>query len=184
MGSTSLTQTGAPANGLVGPVDFVKSPTNRLNQIELQSGAWTNASGQTLALTNDTFFRDELLQTNYYGPVDFLDGDPNTPESDYTAWVLSIEDADDTDKNGIPDFSDDPAAVGVRSPLLILSRGTTNLWLSVSGSVGRIHEVQETSSLAETNWATISSFTLTNDPQIVSLLLPTRAPGFWRMRVP
>jgi hypothetical protein len=68
-----------------------------------------------------------------------------------------------------------------RKPLLALTRGATNLFLSISGDVGRLHQIQQTSSLTLTNWQTVQSVTLTNDPQQVLLPIPTNGPAFWRV---
>ncbi|MBI3852275.1 MAG: hypothetical protein HY298_18630 [Verrucomicrobia bacterium] len=181
-GSVNLTQTGNPANQFQGPVAFVKVATNRFNRLTLQAGGWTNAATQMLTFANDLFLRDLSLLTNYYGYVQFDDGDPNTADPDYWLWELSIDDVNDSDHDGIPDFSDDPVAA--RRPMLTLARGTTNLLLTISGDVGRLHEIQQVSTLTSTNWQLVSSITLTNDPQVVSLPLPSSAPSFLRARVP
>ena len=162
---------------------FIKSGTNRFNELELQPGVWSNAAG-ALTYTNDTFRRDETVLTNYYGYVEFDDGDLSTPDADYLIWFLSIDDSNDSNGNGIPDFSDDIGSANARPPLLTLTRGSTALSLSISGTLGRTHEVQQTTSLDLTNWTIVSSVTLTNDPQSVSLPLPTGATSFWRVRVP
>jgi len=181
-GTLSLTQTGDGPSQLSGAFLFVKSGTNRFNQLELQPGVWSNAAG-ALTYTNDTFWRDETVLTNYFGYVDFDDGDLSTPNADYLTWVLSIDDSNDSNGNGIPDFSDDIGSANARPPLLTLTRGSTALSLSISGTVGRTHEVQEITSISQTNWSTVSSVTLTNDPQSVSLPLPLDATSFWRVRV-
>lgn len=123
-GSLTLTQTGYPANQLQGPVQFVKVATNRFNLLTLQPGVWTNATAQTLSYTTDLFSRDPRWPTNYAGYVDFADGDPATPSPDYRTWVLSIDDANDANHNGIPDFSDDPSgSAPPRAPTLRLAPG-------------------------------------------------------------
>lgn len=183
-GTVNLTQTGDPTSQFTGPIEFIKSPTNRFNELNLQHSVWTNASSQTFPISNDidSFLRDSALKTNYYGFLDFDDGDPNTPDADYYSWYLSIDDLNDVNGNGIPDFSDDVGSVNARPPLLTLALGGTNLSLSISGTVGRTHEVQQTTSLSQTNWNTVSSITLTNDPQAVPLPIPTNASSFWRVR--
>ena len=181
-GTLSLTQSGDGTSQLSGAFLFVKSGTNRFNELELQPGVWSNAAG-ALTYTNDTFRRDEIVLTNYYGYVEFDDGDLSTPDADYLIWFLSIDDSNDSNGNGIPDFSDDIGSANARPPLLTLTRGSTALSLSISGTLGRTHEVQQTTSLDLTNWTIVSSVTLTNDPQSVSLPLPTDATSFWRVRV-
>lgn len=181
-GSVSLVQTGDPSNQMGGPVEFIKSPANHLSQLEIQPGVWTNAALQSLWFTNNVVQRDETVRTNYYSYMDFQDGDPATPESDYLSWVLSIDDTNDANGDGIPDFSDDPLPTAPRPPVLALSRSNTNLVLSIAGTPGRVHEVQETLSLSTANWTTILSLTLTNDLQTVFLPVPTGDTRFWRVR--
>jgi hypothetical protein len=183
-GSVNLTQTGDPSSQLTGPIEFIKSPTNRFDELDLQHATWTNAASQTYKISNDidSFLRDLTLKTNYYGFVDFDDGDPNTTDPDYYTWVLSIDDVNDSNGNGIPDFTDDVGSTAPRSPSLVLTQGSGGLSLSISGTVGNIHEVQQTASLSSTNWTFVSSVTLTNDPQTVTLPLPTNLTRFWRVR--
>jgi hypothetical protein len=169
---------------LEGPLTFVKSATNRLNQLTLQSAFLTNTVPSTLSLyTNTIFLRRGAYPTNYFGPVEFDDGDPNTAEEDYYSWWLSIDDLNDTDHDGIPDFSDDLTNSPPRRPLLFLTRGPGNLVLSVSGDVGRVHYLLENTNLATANWKTNLSTTLTNDPQtLLSLPLPVAVGKFFRAR--
>jgi len=174
-----LAQTGDLSNTLQGALAFVKNATNRFNELELQAGAWTNAAAQSLIYTNDSFLRDLVWPTNYYGFVEFDDGELNTAEADYWLWMLSIDDLNDSDHDGIPDFSDDPAPPA-RRPTLTLTRGPTNLWLNISGTVGRLHEIQGADSVPGTNWQTVLSLTPTNDPQAVSLPLPSTMEKYWR----
>ena len=183
-GLINLAQSNNSSNTLAGTVEFIKSETNRFNAFTLQVGSWTNAAAQTLSFTNSYFQRDLVVNTNYYGLMIFDDGEPNTPEADYRLWILSIDDANDANGNGIPDFSDDPAGTPSRPPLLKLEKATSNLLLSISGEIGTVHELQEIPSLIQTNWTTTLSLTLTNDPQVVQLPLPTNAATFWRVRVP
>jgi len=175
-GSVNLTQTGNAGNYFRGPIAFTKSPTDRFNLLQLQTGAWTNALSQSLSYTNNWFSRDLPWFTNYYGLVKFADGDPTTGGADYRYWVLSIDDLNDSDHDGIPNFSDDP-----RRPVLTLTRGSTNLLLKISGDVGWPHDIQSVTNVASTNWQAVTSLTLTNDPQTVSLSIPT-GPKFWRAR--
>ncbi|MEO8428308.1 MAG: hypothetical protein ABI651_14455 [Verrucomicrobiota bacterium] len=183
-GAINLAQSDNPTNTLVGALEFIKVETNRFNEFTLQIGAWTNAAMQMLSFTNSYFQRDLDLNTNYFGLVIFDDGEPTTPEADYRLWILSIDDSNDANGNGIPDFSDDPAGTPARPPLLKLEKAAANLLLSISGEIGKVHEVQEITSLIQTNWTTTLSLTLTNDLQVVQLPLPTNSASFWRVRVP
>lgn len=182
--SLSLTNTNS-MDTLEGPVTFVKSSANRFNQLTLQTAFLTNASQQVLDLfLPTTFLRRTGHRTNYFGNVEFNDGDLNTlgpGQEDYYTWQLSIDDLNDTDGDGIPDFSDDPqSATPPRRPQLSLARSPTNLLLSISGDVGRLHHILEKADLATGNWITNFSLTLTNDPQVISLPLPPGGAKFWR----
>lgn len=181
-GRLELAQTGNSANTLQGPVAFTKSTTDPFDELSLESAFLTNATPQTLDLYEPTpIYRDLVLGTNYYGPVEFNDGDLTTPDEDYYSWELSIDDLNDGDGDGIPDFSDDPSGTTPpRRPQLSLARSPTNLLLSISGDVGRLHHVLESSSLAAGSWVTNVSLTLTNDPQVIALPLPPAGARFWR----
>lgn len=179
--SVTLTQSGNAANTLQGPLAFTKSTPDPFNTLTLDSASLTNASLQTLSLfSTRTFLRDSTLLTNYYGGVEFIDGDPDTGADDYYRWMLSIDDLNDADNDDIPDFSDNPQTALPRQPLLSLTRGTTNLLLTISGDVGSSCSVQETGSMLITNWSNILSLTLTNDPQTVSISRPS-VTKFWRV---
>jgi hypothetical protein len=168
---------------LLGPINLVKSTNDPKNELLLQSVFLTNAVQQTFDLFDTTdFFRDTRLVTNYYGGVEFKDGNFNTSQPDYYSWELSIDDLNDTDQDGIPDFSDDPQTLTTpRQPLLSLAPGPGNLLLTISGDVGRLHHVLETADLSSGNWLTNLSLTLTNDPQVITLPLPSGPAGFWRI---
>ncbi|MGO8696396.1 MAG: hypothetical protein ACLQVY_01570 [Limisphaerales bacterium] len=180
----SLTQTGDVSNTLQGPIDFDKSSTDRFDTLTNEPGIWTNALPQPLSFDAEVFTRSAPdWPTNYGGYIYFDNGDPSTPQPAYQLWVLSIDDPNDSNGNGIPDFSDDPASVlpPPRAPSLALALGPTNLLLTISGDVNHTHQIQETGSLAPANWQTALSFLLTNDPQVVSLALPTGTSNFWRV---
>lgn len=184
-GSVNLTQSGNPANTFQGPIQFTKVIPDPFDELQLEPTTWTNAALQTLSLHNniDTFLRDLLLLTNYSGYVDFDDGDPNTTSADYQSWMLSIDDSNDTDHDGIPDFSDNPQTTLPRRPSLTLARGPTNLLLTISGDINHSYGVQELGSITAINWSNILSLTLTNDPQTVSIPLPSTTTKFWRVVV-
>ena len=180
-GQIQLLQTGNPDNVLQGPVQFIKVSTNRFNKMILQAGSWTNAQEQTWSFTKDLLSHDTNWTTNYFGYIDFVDGDPNSQDPDYLTWMLSINDPNDANHDNVPDLSDDPQIVPSRRPMLGLSLSRTNMVLSISGATNQVHEIQEITSISSTNWQTISSFTLTNDPQNVLLPLPDGT-RFWRVR--
>lgn len=180
-----LAQTGEPANTLQGAALFSKTVPGYPDYLVLREGFWTNAAAQVLTLIESDLDRDTNLGTNYFGYVEFADGDVNTAGYDYPYWELSIDDLNDSDHDGIPDFSDDPGVVLPRFPTLALQLTATNLLLTISGDVGRLHHVLGRTNLtAGTGWQTNLSVTLTNDPQIVALPLPTTPARFWQVLVP
>jgi hypothetical protein len=179
-GVLNVAQTGYPANTLQGNLSFNKSVADKYNQLTLQAGSLSNAASQTLSFLSHTIRRDAPWPTNYYGTFEFNDGEPNTAGDDYYLWEMLIDDTNDVDHDGIPDFSDDPSAP-TQKPVLNLTRGSTNLLLKITGSVGHLHTIQEVGSLKSTNWVTVTSVTLSNSPQTVSLPLPSTAPKFWRV---
>ena len=69
-------------------------------------------------------------------------------------------------------------------PILSLARGHTNFWLTMPGEVGRLYHLLERTTLANANWQTNLSLTLTNPLQTISLPLPKQPVNFWRVRVP
>jgi hypothetical protein len=179
--SGSVTLTNA-ADQLQGGVSFVKSTANPYNQMTLAAGGWTNATLQLHAYGSHTVSRDVSWPTNYYGVLAFDDGDLSTGAADYRSWEFSIDDLNDSDHDGIPDFSDDPVAVvPPRQPLLSLSRGQTNLWLTIRGDVGHVHHIQEATNAATPSWQTVTSPSLTNDPQTFLLPLPATGARCWRV---
>lgn len=183
-GTVTLRQTADPTSSLQGPFQFAKVATNRFNRLILQAGAWTNAAAQMLSFTNGLFSRDLPWTTNYYGFVQFADGDPGSGAPDYLVWLLSIDDSNDANRNGIPDLSDDPStAPPPAPPQLVLSLTPTNLLLSVSGAVGRVQDFQQSASLPATNWQTAFSVTITNNPQLISIPYPAGPAAFWRALV-
>jgi len=182
-GNLSIVKTGDPTSQLQGPVQFVKVSTNRFNRLILQPGSWTNSAAQPLNYTNNLFARDLPWTTNYYGFVVFADGDPTTADPDYLVWMLSIDDTNDANHNGIPDFSDDPQVVippPPHAPNLGLILSSSNVLVSITGDIGHLHDIQQSLALPATNWQTIASVTLTNATETIPIALPAASAAFWR----
>jgi hypothetical protein len=180
-GNFKLFKTGDLNSVIEGPFRMLKDSADPFNQLTLQPGDWTNSAAQVLNFSSDPYSRESPWTTNYFGFVDFTDGEPSTPDQDYLVWLLSIDDLNDSNNNGIPDFSDNPQTGTLpKPPQLSLISASGVLALSLSGDVGHVHDVQRTDSLAGTNWQTVISVTLTNDPQPVSLD-PSGPASFWRV---
>jgi hypothetical protein len=182
-GQLNLALTGTPDSQWSGPILLVKSATNRFNQLEIQPGNLTNSTLRTLVFTNDFVQRDQTVLTNYYGYLDFEDGDLDSPDPDFLTWLISIDDPNDANQNGIPDFSDDPVTPQTQRPTLALSRTGSELNLIVTAPVGMSCELQSSTALPATVWAPTQTITITNQPQSVSLAYPAAKAQFWRLRV-
>jgi len=181
-GFLSLTQTNS-GNQLNGPVVFERSAMDPFNELTLETAFLTNSSLQVLSLyTNTFFFRELAWPTNYFGSVELQDGDPATPEEDYFRWQLSLDDLNDADGDGIPDFSDDPAVAPPAPVSLHVALGITNVWITLQGEVGTLLEIQSAGTPLTPQWVTVRSLTLTNNPQTESLPRPA-ATTFWRGKV-
>jgi len=174
-GTLQVTQSGNPGSQIQGSVQFAKSPATPHDVLTLQDGSWTRTDYGPLAFVGGTFTRSASRPKTYSGTVQCLDGY-------YRSWTLSIQDANDANQNGIPDFSDDPTVSPPRTPRLALTQAAGGLQLTIAGDVGRIHRIQEALVPGATEWTTVQTLTLTNDPQVVTLPLPTVAPRFWRVK--
>lgn len=173
-GIMTLTVPGDPTQQLQGPVEWVRSTTNRLNQLTLLSGTWTNADGTAYTFAETEFIRSATQSHTYQGIIQFDSGI-------YSAWTVAITDPNDSDHDGIPDLSDDAALPPPRRPELTLARKSTQLELTIRGDPGHQHLVQEASTPNPTSWTTVQTLTLTTDPQTVTLPLSPDTAKFWRV---
>jgi hypothetical protein len=101
-------------------------------------------------------------------------------DDDYLTWILSIDDLNDANHNGIPDLSDDAAVAPPRRPDFGVQRVGTLLEFTIHGDVGHRHLLQEASVVNGTTWDTIQTLNLATDPQTVSVPIPTTN-RFWRV---
>jgi hypothetical protein len=173
-GTLTLSKDGDPATILAGTVVLTRIPTNRFNLLTLSSGQWTNQT-DVFEFGECELQRDAAQPAVYHGTL-------KNPGGTYRQWLFSLVDTNDANRNGIPDLSDDVAVAPPRRPLLLLTRSASELRLRVGGEVGRTHLVQKASSPNTTNWTTIQTLTLTNDPQVVTMPLPGDSPAFWRVQ--
>jgi hypothetical protein len=174
--TVTLVQTGTSL-AWTGNMVFSKAGGGRLG---LQRGAWKDSSGLTVSY----HAIDELPRqgNEYSAPLSLLDGDPTTRGEDYVSWLLRIVDPNDGNGNGIPDLSDEG---GKRIPPVIsLSRSGTNLLLSISGEIGKLHQVEMATTLGLGIWNMATNVTLASDPHTVPLRVPTpqTRTTFWRVK--
>jgi hypothetical protein len=179
-GAVQLTRTGSPAHQLSGMLRFAKSAAAPEDELELVPGTLTNATGGVLVYTDDFYMR---YGTNYFGFVEFDDGDLATTAGDYWLWALSIDDANDTDNDGVPNFSDAPPPDPTARPRLQVRLAPPRLELIVDGPLGHTYLIETAASLTTTDWVSAGSVTVTNRPQSVALPVPAASPTFWRARV-
>jgi hypothetical protein len=150
------------------------------NQLHLEAGAWTNSAMANFAYAA-TADGEYITRkgTNYLGFFDAMDGNLDTPYVDYALWTLLISDGNDANKNGVPDLSD---STDTRLPSLKITRSAGQLQLTISSTVGRVHQIENINALGGANqWTAVTNFTLATDPQTVILSTPTNKTSFWRV---
>jgi len=163
-------------------VTLVRSANDLFNDMMLLPGTLTNAAVQPFPYATEDIKRDQNLKTNYFGYLDFKDGDPSTSTPDFLTWVFSIYDPNDANGNGIPDLSDNPGPSAGGQAILALSRSANQLLLSITATAGKSYSIEEATALGQTNWLKSTTITLTNSPQVVALPLPITPVRFWRLR--
>lgn len=176
-GSVDLHSFSDPLTTFAGPVILDKT---NVNQIHLEAGTWTNNASQSFDYY-PTYSGEFITRsgTNYLGFFDAVDGDLNTSYVDFAVWALLISDPNDANKNGVPDLSD---STDTRLPSLKLTRSAGKLQLSISSTIGRVHQIETMVALGGANqWSSVTNFTLTTDPQTVTLDTPTNKTSFWRV---
>jgi hypothetical protein len=177
--AATLSRKAQTITALSGTMVFAKQGGGRLS---LLAGELRSPGAPTLAYHGI----DDLERTGarFNAAFVFKDGDPGTSVEDYVSWVLKIVDPADSNGDGIPDLSDD----GGRRlpPLLSLQPLGTNLLLSITGEIGKLHQVETIQALEQGNWILAATVTLSNEIQTVLLRAPTNRSrtAFWRVKVP
>ena len=180
--SVHWVQTGAPDTTVDGPFSFTRNPTNAFDELDVDDGVWTNLTTMgEFSFYPTTLYREGAWPTNYYGWIDFLDGSPTSGEEDYVSWMLSIDDPNDSDQDGIPNFSDDPATQPV-APSLRIAPANGGFQLSITGESGRTYVVESCPTLGA-GWNSATNVVMTNQFQAVLLPLPQGQTAFWRVKV-
>jgi hypothetical protein len=174
----AVSRTGAADETFGGSLQFDKSTWAPESMLHLVSGSLTNANGEELSyspMENYTFDRFLDRPTNYSGYVMFRSTEPGASAPPYRWWVLSIDDLNDSDSDGIPDFSDSPS---VRKAVLGIAKGSNGLELTIRADVGTTWKIEKSSSLIG-GWVEAFAVAITSDPQIVPLTEPLEG-TFWR----
>lgn len=181
-GHVELGRTGRPEVHWTGPVRLLRSPETPTETLILFPGAWTNELDQLLWYPTNHLFRDPRAATNYAGYFDFEDGEPATPEPDYLAWIWTVTDPNDLDRDGIPDLSDDPGSAPDTLRLWIRKVGD-ELELGVAGAPPGRCQVFETATLENPFWQPVLTVPLTNASQAVMRVRPGASSRFWRVQL-
>lgn len=181
----SLTNVQDNSATITGPAILAKVPTNGLIELHLASGHWTNAAGQSLAHVLSYLEPFPTNRSHYSGYVAFVDFDRNTPADDYFDWVLTIVDLNDSDKDGIPDLSDDPGTPPAQRPRLSLEidRARETMLFRITGQTGRHAILESNEFLGSTNWTTLNTVQLTNELHLLQMPLPASNKMFYRLRI-
>ncbi len=185
-GSLSYTNAASPFTGWVELQQF-QNPTNTLageatlwlnntNRLDLADGAWANAAGTAMPFGVPTPLT--RTGTNYLALFAFADGDPTTPQDDYTDWTLLLCDAHDYNGNGIPDLSDP-----LPPPQLTLNLDSQGLVLRLQGVVGQSYCLEQLSDLNEDDWSPVQTLMLTNATQAIPLGPPAPGAQFYRVEL-
>ncbi len=182
VGAVHWVQTGSQDTIFEGQFNPVRVETNRFNQLILPAGAWTNLyTFQAWDFSVVELTRDPGWPTNYYGYVEFSDGSFTTGHPDYQYWLLSIDDLNDSDNDGIPDFSDDVGSPVVQPVLSLAYTGGESLVVTVDGEAGKTYLLLECTGLGAT-WTTNSTLTMSTPTQSVTIPKGT-FPTFFRIKV-
>ncbi len=135
------------------------------------------SEGSNFSVAQDTTL--ERKGANYVGVLNFDDGDRRTPLPDYKSWFILISDDKDSNGDGVPDLSDPPQPA---SPLRIsIAQVDRQFTLSVRGDLGKRYDLQFDPELKANTWQVIQTLTLSQNPQILLLPIPTGPGGFYRL---
>lgn len=148
------------------------------DQLQAGSGIWSSGNTAMPWTSSGPFQR---FGAHYVTDMEFADGDPDTALVDYQRWTFWIFDPNDADGNGVPNLTD---AAPEAPQCAITADRSSQLTLSVSGSLNRLHEIQSAEQLFPALWKTIQTAVLTNTTQTFSLPMPAAGQSFFRVRVP
>ena len=113
---------------LKGPIELTRDSVDPCNVLSLGSGMWTNAE-VSFIFDATTLVRATVSPKEYRGQV-------SNPGATYGSWALRIIDEADSDKNGVPDLSDNLAPQPPPRPAIGLGSIGGTLQLTISGVNG------------------------------------------------
>lgn len=124
------------------------STVNSLNQVTLPGLTvnWLDGKTTTTALPS------VLSRTGnrYRGPLTIVDGLSETSWPDFTQWMLEVTDNNDSNGNGIPDWSDTP-----NNPLLGVAYAADSKTLVLTGQPSHQYTAYYSTNL--TNWQVVGN---------------------------
>lgn len=181
-GTLNLSQTGNESATLTGEIVLAKTGDMPTEELLVQSGSLLNESAQTLTFEPafDSLVRDGM---NYSGLLSIDDGYPATSTADYFYWVLSIDDSNDADGDGIPDLSDDAVVINPpQPPELEITLTETTVIITIHGEAGREYDLETSDSAQPGSWTFQQSVPLELDSAPVEFDRPDAGMRFWRAK--
>jgi len=176
-GRVNLAQVGNPQRTLQGPIPIVRTDFDPVNALDILDATWTNQAGADLEVKGGYLDRFPEFELEYYGPLEFTDGDLSTTNLDYEYYYVAIADPNDHNGDGIPDLSDPPVEGRAR---LGIQHSDGTLVLTLSGEVGKTLRLQTAANPRTTGWIDVQTVTLTNSTQSVTLPIPSANTAYWR----
>jgi len=177
-GARSLTRQGADGI-LEGPLLF-----ERLDYVELGFPAFAlddDLEGRVLFYGSwvlDTSLLRGVLPGNYYTVLYTEDGWPATPNApEYEVWNLHLFDANDSDRDGIPDLSDDPPP-----PSLSIGYSDNRLEIEIRARPGQQVTLEATPAIAPSAWTIVETVVFVGATPVFEIQTPS-TPRFWRARI-
>jgi hypothetical protein len=151
------------------------STVNSPNQVTLApfvitSSAGLVTSGNTVALTRSGKI--------YRGSVAIVDGLSSTAWADFTQWIMEATDNNDSNGNGVPDWSDTPNA-----PVLKLGYTTNSQTITITGQPSHKYTTYYSTDLK--NWQLVANLNIVTGTNKVSFNhATTDGSGFYRATFP
>ena len=177
-GTVSLARQGA-AGTLRGPLLF-----ERLDYFELAFPAFALEDELERRISFfgswvlDTSLLRGVLRDNYYTVLYTQDGWPATPNGpEYEVWNLHLFDPNDSDRDGIPDLSDDPPP-----PRLSIGYSDKRLQIGIRALHGQQVTLEAASAVVPSSWTVVDTVVLAGATHTFEIETPS-GPRFWRARI-
>ena len=152
------------------------STVNSVNQVTLPVLTVNWSNGKTTTTASST----TLTRTGnrYRGPLTVVDGLSETSWQDFTQWIVEATDTNDSNGNGIPDWSDTPS-----NPLLSVAYALNSKTLTLTGQPS--HEYTAYYSTNLTNWQVVANLNPSGSTNRASFNHSVSHPrGYYRVTFP